>query len=93
MGRGSNDGYAPPVAYEESFRGGPKFRHNRVTSQTSIAFAKTAWFCFTFLGSEGNHGTVVYPLGTLVCSHIGILQIFKMEDELYFYFLKHSPTI
>ena len=36
----------------ESSRGGPKFRHNRVTSQTSFAFAKTAWFCFTFLVSE-----------------------------------------
>ena len=34
--------------------GGAKFRHNRVTSQTSFAFAKTAWFCFTFLGSEGG---------------------------------------
>ena len=28
------------VAYEESFRGGPKFRHNRVTSQ--INFMRSA---------------------------------------------------
>ena len=28
---------------------GTKFRHNRVTSQSSFAFAKTAWFYFTFL--------------------------------------------
>ena len=27
------------VAYAESFRGGPKFRHNRVMSQTSFGFA------------------------------------------------------
>ena len=32
---------------------GPTLRHNRETSQTSFAFAKTAWFRFTFLGSEG----------------------------------------
>ena len=25
-----------------------KLRQNRVTSQTSFVFAKTAWFCFTF---------------------------------------------
>ena len=55
------------MAYAESFRGGDQFRHNRETSQTSFAFAKTAWFCFTFLGSEGGgHGTVASPLGALV---------------------------
>ena len=30
------------------FPWGLEFRHNRATSQTSFAFAKTAWFCFTF---------------------------------------------
>ena len=58
------------MAYAESFRGGPKLRHNRVTSQTSFAFVKAAWFCFTFFhfwGMRGGggawHNT---PLGTLV---------------------------
>ena len=52
--------------------GGAKFRHNRVMSQTSFAFAKTAWFYFTFLflGSEGGHGTVASPFGTLVVGYI-----------------------
>ena len=68
--------YMEAVAYAESFLGGGggggggrKFRHNRETSQTSFAFAKTAWYCFTFfsfLGSEGGHGAVASPLGTLV---------------------------
>ena len=51
---------------QEVSKEGPKFRHNRVTSQTIFVLAKTAWFCFTFLGSEGGHGTVASPLGTLV---------------------------
>ena len=61
--------YMEAEAYAETFLGGRKFRHNRETSQTSSAFAKTAWFCFTFfsfLGSEGGHGAVASPLGTLV---------------------------
>ena len=44
------------MAYAESFQAKwkAKFCYNRVTSQTSFALAKTAWFCFTFLGSEGG---------------------------------------
>ena len=49
------------VAYAKSFRGGGK-----VSSQSSFALAKTALFCFTFLGSEGGRGTVASPLGRLV---------------------------
>ena len=52
---------------QKASEGGPKFRYSRVTSQTSFAFAKTAWFCFTFLGSEGVgawHSGLL--LGTLV---------------------------
>ena len=30
--------------------------------KTSFAYAKTAWFCLTFLGYEGGHGTKVSPL-------------------------------
>ena len=47
-------GNCPAVAYLENLRGGPKFGLNRVTSQTSFAFAETAWFCFTFLGLRGE---------------------------------------
>ena len=42
------------VAYPKSFRGGrKKFRHSRVASQTSFAFAKTARFCSTFFHFKG----------------------------------------
>ena len=46
------------------FPRGPKFCHNRVTSQTSFAFANTAWFCFTFFfifRVRGGHGIVAPP--------------------------------
>ena len=60
-------GLVKPSGIRRKFpRGGPKFRHNCVTSQTTFAFA----LHFLFLGSEGEHSTVVSPLGTLVAKPI-----------------------
>ena len=40
--------FIPIASSVKISEGGPKFPHNRETSQTSFAFAKTAWFRFTF---------------------------------------------
>ena len=55
-------------------RGRLKFPYNRQTSQTSFAFAKIAWFCFTFFqGLGAGPGTVASPLGTL--AHLSIVEV------------------